>query len=679
MKLAWGLKRPEPIWIKTDEQVEKLIRLLSEKELLAIDTETTGLDVAKDFVIFWSLSTGPDRYFLEADMLDKFQSVLSDPDKSWIGSQVKFDAHMLANSGFPLAGSLLCTLTMDRLVDVDQDHGLKEAYEREFNERMATFPQTFYPKDPKGHFRKPPKKTLQEVMMAAWEERPEKVIEYSSLDAWAVFRLFNRLRKQLQGIQTHRIYTMWDVFLEWEVPMTKVLYTMERSGCQLDIAYLNSVIPALEKDLLDINKKINKKIGQSINPASTKQLQIIFFEKMKLKPVEWTGGGSSGDKKPSVNEKVLNALAEEGIEEARLVLRYRELQKVLGTYVLGLTNRADKKGRVHTTFHQHVADTGRLSSRDPNLQNQPRPRKNFDIRRAFIAPPGRKLIVADYDQLEMFLLAHFSNDEGMLRNIRMGRDIHTANVELVWGEPYDEVARAKKDKDWKGDRPDYLRELRNFVKVIGFGLNYGKAANSLARELGFHDKIRSEHPEWEAWKVNVEAKDTAQKLIDRYFKMIPGVCEFITGTYREVAYTKQVETFLGRRRWLRQVMDLNEKKIHMSEELARSAGKRDLCWCNECKTSREGERRSVNTIIQGTAADVVMCAMIKCHFDLRLREMDVKMLLQVHDELMFECPEEYAEEAMPIIQYNMEHPGIELRVPLKAAPGVGSNWVEAKN
>jgi DNA polymerase I len=278
----------------------------------------------------------------------------------------------------------------------------------------------------------------------------------------------------------------------------------------------------------------------------------------------------------------------------------------------------------------------------------------------------------------MFILTHYSKDKGLIGNIMAGKDIHTGNVELVWGEPYDDVARAKKDKDWDDDRAWYLRDLRNKVKVVGFGLNYGKAAHSLARELGFFERTEKEHPEWSDWDIRRAAKAEAQALIDTYFSKIPGAAKFIKGTYRRVADTKFVETFLGRRRWLRQIMEWSEKMDHIQRELDSSGGRRDLCWCNDCKASRDGERRSVNTIIQGTAADIVMCAMIKCFFDKRLRELGVKMLLQIHDELVFECPEENVEAACPIIQEDMEHPGINLRVPLKAAPGVGDNWVEAK-
>lgn len=599
MKLAWGLKRPEAEWIKTDAQMKKLVRLCQNTEVLAYDTETTGVDISVDRVIFWSVSTGPDRYFLEADRLHDFKPVLDDPDKIYIGSQIKFDFHMTANSGYPITGNMMDTLVMDRLLDPDQDHGLKEAYEREFNERVRTFPETFYPKDAKGRFRKPSGKSLQEIMLDAWDRDPERVIDYASLDAWGVYRLFRQLRKRIKQVKTARGYNLWDLFLGWEVPMTKVLYQMERNGCLLDLEYLGKIEPILEKQLADLNWQLNKMIGQAINPGSPKQLVKLFYGKMELEPVAWTSGGSTGKKSPSLNETAMKQHAEDGVEEAQLILQYRELSKLLGTYVVGLVNRADKHGRVHTTLNQHVADTARLSSRDPALQNIPRFRKDFDIRSAFIAPPGMKIIVSDYDQLEMFILADLSKDKGLINNILAGRDIHTGNVELVWGEPYDDVAAAKENKDDKSDRACYLRDLRNKIKVICFGLNYGKHSNSLARELGFFDRIEKEHPDWSDWDIQRAAKAEAQELIDIYFSKIPGAAEFIKGTYRRVAHTKYVETFLGRRRWLRQIMDLDEKEAHQKYELQRSRGKRDTCWCNNCKASREGERRSANSIIQG--------------------------------------------------------------------------------
>jgi len=674
-RLGWSLDRPDPIRIDTPTDVAKLKEKLSWCDLVAIDTETTGLDISRATAVYWSLSTGDDRYFLERRHLEDFKPVFDDPSLAWIGSQIKYDANVMANSGYPLAGDLLCTLTMDRLLEPGRPHDLKASYARQFGERMASFGETFYPRDSNGKPRKPPKKEMYEILTEAFSANPNTVIDYASMDAWAAFRLYEELESQLHDITTWQGHSLWQIFLWCEVPFTRVLYNMERNGTLLDEGYLKDMVPKIEKELDIIERQLNKVAGHPVKITSNPQLQQLFFKKMKLKPIKYTSGGRGGERNPSVDVSVLKHYAGEGIEEAKLVLKHRELKKLLGTYVNGLLKRVDPHGRIHTMFTQHAVDTSRLSSRDPNLQNQPRPRKDFDIRTAFIAPPGKKLLVADYDQLEMFLLAHFSRDQGMIQNILDGRDIHTANVELVWGEPYDEVARAKKDKNWQDERADYLRELRNFVKVIGFGMNYGKAANSIARELGFVDEFRDEHPDWNEWKVKGAAKQKAQDLIDRYFAGIPGAADFIFGTYRKVADTKYVESYLGRRRWLPDVMDWEDQEYHRWE--ARKEG-RDLCWCSECKTSRDADRQSVNTIIQGSAADVIMMAMIRCDNDPRLKDMGVKMLLQVHDELMFEIPEEHIEDAAPIIQYHMEHPGLDLRVPLKAEPGIGDNWVEAK-
>lgn len=206
-------------------------------------------------------------------------------------------------------------------------------------------------------------------------------------------------------------------------------------------------------------------------------------------------------------------------------------------------------------------------------------------------------------------------------------------------------------------------------------LNYGKAKNSLAKELGFIDKLAAEHPEWDKKTVKIEAGNKAQDLINRYFERIPGASEFINGTYRKIADTKYVETYLGRRRHLPDIMDWQDQEHHRWEALKEG---RELCWCAECKLSRDGDRQGPNTIIQGTAADICMCAMIRIENDQRLKELGYEMLLQIHDEIVGECPEENVEEAAEIVQYHMEHPWITLRVPLKAAPGIGDNWVEAK-
>lgn len=677
MPYGWTLERPPPIRVKTDEDERKLKEKLAKFDLIAVDTETTGLDIARDIVVYWSLSTGDDRYFLERDRLWNFRPVFEDKTKSWVGSQIKYDLNILANCGITVAGDAMCTLTMDRLVDPGRPHGLKDAYQREFNERMMSFAETFYPRDTKGKPRRPPKKEMHEILTEAFEKDPDRVVDYASLDAWSVIRLFHRLKKHLKAIETWYGYTFWDVFLRFEVPMTRVLFEMERNGVLLDIEYLQQIRPQVVEKIDSTGARLNQIAGWAVNPNSGPQLAKLLFEDLECEPIEYTGGGKTGVKKPSTKKTVLKQLAAEGVEAADLILEHRGLSKLIGTYIDGLIGRADDAGRVHTTFNQHVADTGRLSSSDPNLQNQTRSGSAlFDIRKAFIPSPGYDMIVADYDQLEMYILGHYSGDQGLISAARSGRDIHTANVELVYGEPYEEVLEAKKTPgDQRTARQWELKKLRDGTKNIGFGLAYGKAARALGIDLGYPNEVRESYPEWSDAAVMRESTKMAQEKIDEFFEQIPGAYDFIQGTLRRVSDDKYTEGFLGRRRWFFDIMEWHDQELH--REAAR-AKRRKLCWCQVCKLSRDGDRAAINHIIQGTAADIVMLAMIRCHQDPLLRKLGVKMLLQVHDELVFEVPKESTQEALPIIQHLMENPGLSLEVPLRAAPGVGQNWDEAK-
>ena len=686
----WTLDRPEPTWVHTPQQVAKVKEKIARSHVCAIDTETDGLDISRCRPRFWSLATDlGTRYFLEDTMLPEFDKVFADPTIDWIGSHTKFDAHMLQNAGYELAGNLYCTLVMDRLLDPENEHGLKECYEREFQENMATFAATFFPRnETTGKPKKPTKKSLIEIMEVVWESDPKRVIEYASLDAWASLRLFHRLSEKLEKETAWTGQSLWDIYLDYELPFTRVLLDCESRGVQIDVPYLQSLKPKIRDEMDIVNRQLNKAAGQPTNPNSPKQLQELFFKKMGLKPLAYTAGGKSGDKKPSVAEGVLEKYAEEGVHEAQLVLRFRKLSKILGTYVNGILDRLGPDGRLHGSLNQHVTDTSRLSSTDPNLQNLPRPAGDeFKIRQAFIAAPGMKFLSADYAQLEMYLMGHFSGDEGMLNNIRGGLDIHAGNAALVWGVAYEDIIQAKRHKDAGKTltaAQKQLLEYRQFAKVVGFGLNYGKGARLLAAELHLGSKyegqvrkrLERERPgsneEFIEAAIERKARNEAQKVIDKYFERIPGVKEFISMTHFKTSETKYVESILGRRRWLRQVMDMEEQIEH--EKFAIQNGDK-ACWCMRCRDSRAGDRRSVNTIIQGSAADVTMLAMLKCHADPRLS--GCHMLFQVHDEINFEVPSDIAEVAAKRIQFNMENPGVRLSVPLKAEPSIGDNWVQA--
>lgn len=365
--LKWNADRPEPIWIRTPKDIRHLKELLANTDIAAIDSETTGLDNIRDTVIFWSLSTGNNRFFLERKMIEEFRPVLEDRKRVWVGTHTKYDAHIFANSGVRLGGDLICTLIMDRLLDTDNDHGLKEVYEREFNERMATFGDVFYPKNKMGKPYKPHGVAMSQIITEAFDTNKEAVIDYASLDAFGSMRVYERLKKQLKDITTWTGKTLWDIYVLWEMPFTKVLLNCERVGVQIDVDYLNSLRPKIEAEMEKAEKKLNQVAGDVINVKSPQQLVQLFYKKMKLKPLKWTSGGSSGIKNPSVDVSVLEAHAAAGVEAANIILRYRKLSKIKGTYIEGITERCIN-GRLHTTLNQHVTDTSRLSSTDPNLQ-----------------------------------------------------------------------------------------------------------------------------------------------------------------------------------------------------------------------------------------------------------------------------------------------------------------------
>lgn len=469
-----NLDRPQPTVVNTPEAARELRDRIGRAGVAAIDTETDGLDISRSRPRFWSIATDlSNRYFLEDTMLPEFEQVFNDPKIEWIGTHTKFDAHMLKNAGFALNGSLYCTLVMDRLNNPDNDHGLKESYEREFQENVPSFGETFFPLNKSGKPYKPKNKSLLEILEEVWDQNPARVIEYASLDPWMSLRLFYRLQDKLDQVTATPGKTLWDIYWEFELPFTRVLFECEKRGVAIDTQYLQSLEPKMEEEKDKVAKKLAKLAGQVVNPNSPKQLQELFFGKLGLKPISWTSGGASGKKQPSVDVKVLSKYASNGVEPAQLILRYRKLTKMLGTYIHGILDRLGPDGRLHGSLNQHVTDTARLSSTDPNLQNIPKPgRDEFLIRKAFVASPGKVFLSADYAQLEMYIMAHFSRDPGLISNIKRGLDIHAGNAQLVWQYDYDELMEAKRAHSHNEKltaRQLQLLEARDYIKIIGFG------------------------------------------------------------------------------------------------------------------------------------------------------------------------------------------------------------------
>jgi DNA polymerase I-like protein with 3'-5' exonuclease and polymerase domains len=517
----------------------QVCREIKDTKLCGIDTETTGKDNwMKDFILFWSLSPSADkRYCLSRKMLDIFKEEVSqDPSITWAMTNANFDNCMLANSGVPLmAGQIHCTLVMDWMHDENRTgrHGLKQTASDHLDLDMNEF---------KKVFKKQKSETYQDTLLRMIQDKPDEAIDYASMDAWASRSLHEYLKKELEGEETYLGVSLWDIYEKIEVPYSRVLYHNIRRGLMLDQGWLKQIRVPITERMESVLYQFNKMAGTEVNLNSPKQLVELFIEKLKKKPLKWTSGGKSGNKQPSVDEAVLQIWADEGDEHAKLLMEYRGLAKVRGTYVDGMLERVGQDGKIHPTINQHITVTGRLSSSNPNLQNIPRPDDDvWGLRGAFMPSTGHTLVAVDYKQLEMRLLAHMSGDENMRDVIRKGWDIHGGTAALMYNVPYEEIEEAKFLKGWlnhehvdKSKWPEWISiycGYRQDSKTIGFGLNYGKGDTALGMELGI-------------------SREEAAIRKAKYFKPYPKVKEFIENTNASCRETLQVHTILGRKRRL---------------------------------------------------------------------------------------------------------------------------------
>jgi DNA polymerase-1 len=649
-----GTLSQEVIVASRSDQIEALVAEALDQDEIAIDTETTGLSTWKDMPIFWSLSWGERRICMPGETMHYFDAPFRDPSKKWIFANAKFDAHMLANVGVNIAGKLVDTQVMHALLYEEQSHRLKDMAKNLLGWRWTDFGDTF------GSFKE---NGPEYVLRKMWAENPSKLIDYASNDAYGTYKIYLKLKQELEEAKTHSLYpdrfaTLADIFWKIEVPFTRVLFSCERHGVKIDVDYLEKIKGPMQQELTDIEWEINKHVGKPLNPNSPKQLRDYLIGERGLQPITYTKGGKSGVKEPSVDAGFLEHYEKED-PVAALCLRHRDLAKTLGTYVEGLQTRLDSHQRVHTRFNQDVARTGRLSSSDPNLQNIPKPESDrFKLRGAFVPEEGNDLIVIDYEQLEMRLLAAAAGEADMIDIIRKGWDIHMGNAALVFGpivarqfghsQPYeyDDFKKAKQiDKEVKaGKRPisdmtdeiHALLKARDAAKTIGFGLNYGMKENKLAARLGC-------------------TKQEALTLMQQYMARYPAVDQFFKQSVEDTRQTGYSFTVLGRRRFLPEIMSMNDMDR----------------W--------QAERQAGNTEIQGSAADVAKMAMILVHEDNFEARYDCRMLIQVHDELMFECPKQYSQQVRKELVEWMEHPlPSDLSVPLSVSAGIGKNWMEAK-
>ena len=595
--------------ISTEADFNYLLKQLDAAEIFSFDSETTSLDysVAEIVGVSFSIHPGEAVYIpvahsygdapsqLSRDfVLGKLKPLLEDPNKKKLGQNLKYDMNVLANHGINLRGIAYDTMLESYVLDSTASrHDMDSLALKYLGHQNIKF------EDVAGKG----KKQITFDLVSIEEATP-----YASEDADIALQLHQKLWPELK-----KIPGLKKLFNEIELPLISVLSRIERNGVLIDAQMLAKQSQELDTRMEEIKKDCYEIADEEFNLASPKQIQEILFNKQKLPVLQKTPKGQ-----PSTAEGVLQELAYD-YPLPKLILEHRGLSKLKSTYTDRLPEQiSPKTGRVHTSYHQAVASTGRLSSSDPNLQNIPiRNAEGRRVRQAFIAPKGCQIVAADYSQIELRILAHISEDEGLLNAFANKEDIHRATAAEVFSTSLDKVTT----------------EQRRSAKAINFGLVYGMSAFGLAKQLG-------------------TSRKTAQEYVDRYFERYPGVKTFMDQTREQAHETGYVETVFGRRLYLPEI----NSKNHQRRQYA--------------------ERTAINAPMQGTAADIIKLAMIKCDQWLFENELNIKMVMQVHDELVFEVPENQLDTVLETIPELMTTVA-SLKVPLEVDVGVGKNWDEA--
>ncbi len=596
--------------ILDEAEFDDWLACLQAAPLFAFDTETTSLDYMEARVVGVSFAIEPGKaayvpfghdylgapvQLTEAVVLGKLKPLLEDPTHLKVGQNLKYDRNVLLNHGIELQGIAYDTMLESYVLNSTASrHDMDSLARRYLNAETISF------EDIAGKGVK--QLTFNQIEL-------EQAAPYAAEDADITLRLHQALWGKLSAEPS-----LAKVFSEIELPLLPVLARMERLGTTIEPKLLHQQSQEIEVRLAELEKQAHELAGQEFNLSSPKQLGEILFTKLGLPIIKKTPKGA-----PSTAEEVLAELAET-YELPRLLMEHRGLAKLKSTYTDKLPLMVKPQtGRVHTSYHQAVAATGRLSSTDPNLQNIPvRNEQGRRIRQAFIPCAGYKLVAADYSQIELRIMAHLSGDKGLLTAFAEGKDIHKATAAEVFGVELDAVTT----------------DMRRSAKAINFGLIYGMSAFGLAKQLGI-------------------GRAEAQKYMDLYFERYPGVLEYMERTRQQAEAQGYVETLFGRR-------------LYLPDIKSRNAGLR-----------KAAERAAINAPMQGTAADIIKRAMINVDGWIRgIEDESIRMLMQVHDELVFEIREEKLEAYIAIIKEKMSA-AAELDVPLVVEAGTGDNWDQA--
>ncbi|WP_397455396.1 DNA polymerase I [Pseudomonas versuta] len=594
------------------------LKKLNDARLIAFDTETTGLDAQQAQLVGLSFAVKPGEaayiplthsYMGVPEQLDRdtvlraLKPLLEDPAKAKVGQHAKFDMNILANCaiggdqacGIMVQGVAFDTMLESYVLDSTATRHDMDSLALKYLGHGTTSFQDIAGKGVK-------QLTFDQISL-------EQAGPYAAEDADVTLRLHHVLHEKLAAIPS-----LNSVLTDIEMPLVPVLARIERQGALVDANLLGIQSVELGDKLVALEREAFAIAGEEFNLGSPKQLGVILYEKLGLPIISKTAKGQ-----PSTAEAVLAELAEQDFPLPKVLMQYRSMSKLKSTYTDRLPEQINPRtGRIHTSYHQAVTATGRLSSSDPNLQNIPiRTAEGRRIRQAFVAPKGYKLLTADYSQIELRIMAHLAKDEGLLHAFRNDLDVHSATAAEVFGVELNDVTT----------------DQRRSAKAINFGLIYGMSAFGLAKQIGVDRK-------------------QSQAYIDRYFARYPGVLDYMERTRTQAAEQGYVETIFGRRLYL---PDINAKNPAL----------------------RKGaERTAINAPMQGTAADIIKKAMVAVDNWLTASGLDARVILQVHDELVLEVREDLVEEVREQVRSHMSE-AAKLDVPLVVEVGVGNNWDEA--
>ena len=629
---------PVPEYLQYPRQIIELIR---QNRMVAIDTETTGLDTYSDQITVWSIATETRRAACSRFSLEGLREALEKyPDTLVIFHNAPFDLPMLERAGVDVRGlvgvhNVMDTLVMDSLMNPNGKHDLKLLSKERLGIPYRKYKSYGFTEKDFGDDRGgvPPS---------------ERMIDYASLDAWATFMIWmftaetlmdRRRQSPVREIWGLQLPTMLDYYTVIEQPLAAVLNKMVRRGIRIDTQYMESIIPVMDQHLQEKLAKVCKIAGKIVNPNSAPQMRKLFFDDMGWEPPR-RGGRSKKTGELSVDEAVLAFLMDQEPPDPKYaempfaVMDFRKYRLLKSTYVTGLMKRL-RGDRIHTNLNQHVTATGRLSSSGPNLQNLPRA-SDPSIRRAFIASEGHLLLDADYSQIELRVLAHMARAQSLLGPLAAGIDLHSQTAAKVFNLTYEDVCAANKKKKEQRTKLDWdIAEKRTIAKAINFGIPYGISGHGLQRNLKTDAGIDLPTEQCDAY-------------LDAYWVDHPDIYAYNERLLDRVRQQGEVRTLLGR--------------------------PRPISGLHGRRPNSHSVNQTYNTPIQGSAGELLKLKMIEYGYDPELEAMGVKPLLQVHDELLFEVPKENAPVAVDYVKETMAQSAVQLLVRTPVDVQVGQNW-----